>query len=264
MRSKRGLLFLQAFIDDSGVGQPPMSVMGGFVAPAEKWADFAAEWQEILDMRPSIAYLKMNEAAAHAGQFWHWSDERRDERIALFFSLIEKYATVGITSAVPTEIYNAVFRKHISKEWKHLKHPYYMLFFGIVHSISIHFERIGHTDPIDFIFDSQPDQTKRIMEAWDYLRVAGDPKLRHLVANPPIFRDDRTTLPLQAADLHAWWMHRVYCDTWLKRPAPRPPFAGKKAALNVPMLEFLWSEDALQRMHHAITTGAVMKISQRL
>lgn len=240
-----------------------MSVMGGFIAPAEKWADFAAEWQEILDIRPSISYLKMSEAAASANEFAHWSDERRDERLALFFSLIEKYATVGITSAVPLEIYNGVFCKRISKEWKHLKHPYYVLFFGIVHSVAHHFARIGYTDPIDFIFDSQPDQAKRILEAWDILRIAGDPKLRHLIANPPIFRDDKTTLPLQAADLHVWWARRVFSDTWLYQAAPRPPFPGKRLSLNVPILQFFWTEDALKRMHRAITTGVVTKVSPR-
>jgi Protein of unknown function (DUF3800) len=262
IRTARGLLFLQAFIDDSGIGQIPMCVMGGFVAPAEKWADFAGEWQEILDIRPSIAYLKMSEAAACTGQFAHWNDERRDERIALFFSVIEKYATIGITSAVPMEPYRKIFKKSVTKKRGLLEHPYYMLFFGVVHSIAHHFVRIGHTEPIDFIFDSQPDQVSDIMESWEILRVAGDPVMRPLVANPPIFRDDKSTLPLQAADLHAWWVHRVYSDTWNFRSSPRPPFPGKRTSLNVPILEFIWSEDALKRMRRSLTHGPI-KVSRR-
>jgi hypothetical protein len=85
VRWKRRILFLQAFIDDSGVGQPPVSVLGGFIAPAERWAAFSTEWQQVLDIRPSIAYLKMSEAEACTGEFAHWSEGRRDERLALFF-----------------------------------------------------------------------------------------------------------------------------------------------------------------------------------
>lgn len=159
---------------------------------------------------PTQATPKVNPtaSAASAGEFSHWSDERRDERIALFFSLIEKYATIGINSVVPLKVYQIVFGKRISKELKHLKHPNYILLFGVVHSIAHHFARIGHTEPIDFIFDGQPEQVQRITESWEILRIVGDPKLRHLVANPPIFRDDKTTMPLQAADLSTWWHHQ--------------------------------------------------------
>src|SRR6202030_1069730 len=179
--------------------------------------------------------LKMNEAASFTGEFAHWSAERRDERIALFFSLIEKYAAVAITSAVPLEIYQNIFS---GKRWKHFRHPYYILFFGIVHSISHYFANKGHLEAIDFIFDAQPEQAKLIMPSWEVLRTNGDEKLRHLVTNPPIFRDDRTTLPLQAADLHMWWARRILSDAWMFKPEIIPPFPGKRMSLKVPLLRF--------------------------
>jgi hypothetical protein len=80
---------LQAYLDDSGMGQPPASVMAGFVSTSERWATFSDEWKQALDMRPSIEYFKMSEAAACSGQFAHWSDERRNERVAYLFSLVE-------------------------------------------------------------------------------------------------------------------------------------------------------------------------------
>ena len=138
-----------------------MSVMGGFMAPAERWAAFASEWQEILDMRPSIAYLKMSEAEATTGEFAHWSNERRDERLALFFSLIERYASFAITCAVPHEMYQNVFRGRVAREHRYWQHPYFLLFYGVVHSVAHHFRRAGSSEPIDFIFDTQSDQMKK-------------------------------------------------------------------------------------------------------
>lgn len=259
LRLERRILFLQAFIDDSGIGQPPVSVMGGFVAPAERWAAFAAEWQEILDMRPSIAYLKMSEAEALAGEFAHWSEERRDERLTLFFSLIERYATAAITCAVPTDLYEKIFRGRVPNEWRFVEYPYFILFYGIIHSLAHYFRRIGHNEPIDFVFDTQTDQMPRIMQTWVDLEKLGDSAIRPLVVNPPIFRNDKTTLPLQAADLHAWWARRAMAAYFTGIPCRRPPFPGGRLSLNVKMLEMLWTKAALKRMRRSlvpyVTTG---------
>ena len=48
-------MVLRAYIDESehqASEGPPVFVMGGFIAPAESWAKFSDEWQEVLDMRP--------------------------------------------------------------------------------------------------------------------------------------------------------------------------------------------------------------------
>ena len=250
---EQGILFLQAFIDDSGVGQPPVSVLSGFIAPAEKWAAFAAEWQQVLDMRPAVAYLKMREAEACTGEFAHWSEERRDERLALFFSIIEQYASYAVTCAVPHDIYQRVFLGKVAKEHRFLEHPYYILFYGIVHSIAHHFHRIGHKEPIDFVFDTQTDQVKRIIETWSEMQNFSAPEIRPLVVNPPIFRDDKTTLPLQAADLHAWWVHRMMASYFADQPMRRAPFPGGREHLAIPALEMLWTEERLKRMRRSMT-----------
>lgn len=256
-RNARWLMFLQAYLDDSGMGQPPVSVMAGFVAPAEKWAAFSNEWQQILDMRPSIAYLKMSEAEACTGEFAHWSAERRDERVALFFSVIEKYASFAIASAVPHDMYQKIFQGCVSKEFQYLEYPYFLLFFGIVTSIAQHLVTVGRKEPIDFIFDSQPDQMKRVLNAWDQLGILGDVRIKPLVTNPPIFRDDKLVVALQAADLHAWWVRRM-CDSHLTgRPGRPAPFAGRKTALAIPMLEMFWTKAALKRMRKSFSAPFV-------
>src|SRR6266851_757494 len=70
-KCKRRLLMpFQAYIDDSGSEpQSPVFVLGGFIAPHEKWASFSEEWQAALDQDPKLEYFKMTEAAHLGGQF---------------------------------------------------------------------------------------------------------------------------------------------------------------------------------------------------
>jgi hypothetical protein len=138
---------IQAYLDDSGMAQPPASVMGGFVASAESWTAFSADWQEALDMRPSISYFKMSEANALRGEFEHWSETRKNERVALLFSIIEKHALFGVSSAVLQEMYKSIFRGQLDKATLHLEHPYFLLFHGAVTCIAQHLARTGHQGP---------------------------------------------------------------------------------------------------------------------
>ena len=112
-------------------------------------------------------------------------------------------------SAVPHDLYSEVFRRWLDRAVDHLEHPYLPLLIGIVSIVARHFAQTEEREPIDFIFDEQPDQMKRVMESWEiFLEVAGD-EIKPLLAHPPIFRNDKITLPLQAADLHAWWIRRM-------------------------------------------------------
>lgn len=244
-------MVLRAYVDDSGVGDAPpsASIMAGWVATDENWAAFSAEWQEALDMRPSIAYFKMNEAASCRGQFAHWSGHRRDERVALFFSIIERHAMMGVTCAIHNAMYKAIFQD-LNKELRRLNHPYAILFLGIVSRIANWFQKAGRSDPIEFVFDRQPDQMDKIIAGWElFSRVAVREELRPLLASQPIFRNDKIDLPLQAADLHAWWTRKAL-EAFFKNKAPlKPIFPGRKDSLNVPNLEFYWSEDALRRTY---------------
>ena len=256
-------MVLQAYLDDSGIGQPPASVMGGFVASAESWAAFSDEWQEALDMRPAISYFKMKEANACGGEFLDWSDSRRNERVALLFSIVEKYALVGVSSAVHHEMYNAIFRGRLNRDTDILEHPYFLLFHGVVTSIARYFQKTGQKGPIDFIFDSQPDQMKKILEGWEMFVSRTAEHLRPLIENPPIFRNDKTTLPLQAADLHAWWVRRM-CDSYiLGKPELKPPFPGNRENLNVPVLTMFWKEDALKRMYASLSGSIPVSLRPR-
>jgi hypothetical protein len=54
---------LQAYVDASGKGDPHLLVIAGYIASADAWELFAAEWQKRLN-EAHLPYFKMNEMFA--------------------------------------------------------------------------------------------------------------------------------------------------------------------------------------------------------
>ena len=46
------------------------------------------------------------------------------------------------------------------------------------------------------------------------LRVSRLTQVPRNLGERPQFNDDKVSMPLQAADLHAWWVRRAYDDAW--------------------------------------------------
>jgi hypothetical protein len=61
------------------------------------------------------------------------------------------------------------------------------------------------TEPVDFIFDRHANVSD-VKEGWRYMKLSATPDVRRLMGNEPVERDDVDTMPLQAADLYAWWV----------------------------------------------------------
>jgi hypothetical protein len=92
--------------------------------------------------------------------------------------------------------------------------PYFFLFRGLVDGF--HESREGLvpaiplSEKVDFIFDNQTEKGF-ILEAWEgYLKNQESRDLRQYYGATPRFEDDKEFLPLQAADLWAWWVREWY------------------------------------------------------
>jgi hypothetical protein len=62
--------------------------------------------------------------------------------------------------------------------------------------------------PTDFIFDEQELQGEDALWAYEYSRETQPKPIRDLLGTRPIFADDKTVYPLQAADILAWHVRR--------------------------------------------------------
>lgn len=210
---------LQAFIDDSGRGQDPAFVLAGWIASPEQWAEFSDEWKKLLHQSPRIEYFKMREAWWRQGQFSGWEITDRNQKVAALYPVIERFAVKGINIVLPS----IVFRQYSSLiNHRKANEPYFLASFTMMVMISQSEERCGIAGPVDFIFDRQQELEIPVQEAWDELaRMSPDGVPRNLGERPQ-FNDDKVSMPLQAADLHAWWVRRAYDD--VVKNMERTPF----------------------------------------
>lgn len=232
---------LRAYIDDSGQGHGPVMVLAGFISTSERWAAFSDEWQEALDMRPQLQYFKMSEAVCTSGEFYAWSEERRDERVSLFYRILERHVQAGIWTSMPRDSYASTFSP-IAQLHRQYKNPYYILVLNLLAEFQRNKDRINITEPVEFIFDNQMGAKDKVMEAWQFFE--SNPLMMELLGKPPNYQDDKQALPLQAADIHAWWVRARFDAAMSGKPMASFRF---KNQTQIPMVGFEWTDARLQR-----------------
>lgn len=152
----------------------------------------------------------------------------RRENAALLVRIIADHRPLGIASALPHDLYKQVFG---SSPDKAIAHPYFVSFYGLVAHIAEYLAERGLRDKIDFVFDSQPDQMDIAMASWKRFVSISPSEAQAILGDPPIFRSDKTTVPLQAADLSAGWLRAQVADSTLGRPDRDPIFGDKGNSL---------------------------------
>jgi hypothetical protein len=238
-------MILRAYIDDSDINREPVSILAGWIAPAGSWAAFADEWQRGLDMKPRLKYFKMSECMGFGGEFAGWSKESRDHRLRYFVKLIEEHKLLAIGGVIRTAEYREIFRNSPVKTFDV---PYYLMFFGLMAGLATSFADIQEAvatkaDKVDFVFDDQPGQMEKVLASWSYFKEVAPDHIRPLLGDPPIFRNDMTTLPLQAADLYAWHLRAQETATF-SGEAYQSPWGNAGDAINT--ANWIWSAHNLE------------------
>jgi hypothetical protein len=113
---------MKMYVDDSFMGKAPVSVLAGWIAPSSTWDRFSGEWQEALEMRPRLAYFKFSEAMSFSGEFAGWSEQSRNERLSLLVRILADHRPLGVSSAVPHDLYQRIFGKNPDNA---VVHPYF-------------------------------------------------------------------------------------------------------------------------------------------
>jgi hypothetical protein len=193
----------QAFVDASGKGDPNVLVVAGYVARADEWARFSQAWKEKVD-QAGLRRFKMTEMS------------HRLEIAAFFYRTIEEY---DISAAISCVFDTAGLVRMVdefipyspSLDLRALKNPYLYAARQIIENLALAQDKMGLQGPVDFIFDNEAEKA-RLSPHWDRFRASLSPNVSGLVGDDPIFRDDEKFMPLQAADLWAWWVRKWYED----------------------------------------------------
>lgn len=215
----REFLVLQAYVDGSGTGDPRFLVIAGYIATEETWEAFSKAWKTRVDCA-GLPYFKMHQMAD------------RPEIAGWFYRLVEEFpikASIAcvLNTAELVEVERSIKYPAYITNPNSANNPYYWGFKYIIGSIAQHQRELGLSEPIDFIFDDESEKTK-IPRAWEQMKTAARDDIREMIGDMPIFRDDIKTMPLQAADLYAWWAfkwQREGVQNWVReQPFPWPKY----------------------------------------
>jgi Protein of unknown function (DUF3800) len=248
VRRKRKLVILQAAVDDSGKGVKPVFVLAGFILSAYQWSVFADHWQAILDAPPKIDYFKMKEAWHCHDEFARFSTTERDAKVKKFVSLIMDYRPLAIKEVVEHELYERVFKGKLARG---MDHPYHLCAQNIIGTVlRYQYNNDWHiNDKVDFIFDEQGKESEMIQQTWRFGLKILPPVLKPLVGSRPMHKDEKTFLPLQAADLFAWQVRRFYEEKYRGKEYSDPSWI---ALSSLKCAEDEWSEERLKKIVNGV------------
>jgi Protein of unknown function (DUF3800) len=237
----------QAFVDES-IDDNGTLVLGGYIASADKWEKFSKDWEQLLRRFGRLGEdnhyrFKMSEMT----QPGHIAD------VLPFYRAIEEYDLIAISFKITMgdlkRAQDRVSIEGMNIEWNYVNNPYTFAMRSLMDLFHANRDKLNMAFPagetIDFIFDNRSEK-KAIMEAWDrYLENKPDDVRKHFGAHPR-FEDDLDFLPLQAADLWAWWVRKWYADGTPEKIAERD-FGFWKPMIPAKQINMSMSEDDIAK-----------------
>jgi hypothetical protein len=216
-------MVLQACIDGSQRdGQ--VLVLGGYLAPADNWAAFSEQWEHALLGPPNWPLLKSKGAKRRL-----LSDESFKKRYIEHYDIILRHAQAAICVAVPIAPFMQVC--HECNVPRFQRNPYFIAFNSLISLYVGHARKINMQEPLELIFDDQSDKV-HILNAWDRYTNNMPKRFRPFILGAPAFKADSRFLPLQAADLIAYWKRCEYEErgTIVDRLGPMVPWESREAS----------------------------------
>ncbi|MDR3713989.1 MAG: DUF3800 domain-containing protein [Puia sp.] len=199
-------LMLRFVADDSSQPNPPIYVLGGYLAHLSDWAEFSTDWGNVLQAAPALSRLKTSNIRHELG-----SEKAANEKLSALYHVIEKHIKYAAAISIDTRIIKNVF----DPKDKMSTHPFYAMASILITDVARMLRELGvQYSEIDFVFDDQMLEKGRFLDAWAFsqrtMANSIDQDIRKILKHTPIFANDEDMLPIQAADMLVWKIRRMY------------------------------------------------------
>lgn len=206
LRNGRILMHLQAYFDESIDGE--LFALAGYVSTLEKWEKFSEEWEKILPLAP------INKRGNHEFKMSHMmSVPERQKDVKAFYNIIRRYTELGLYALVPIHIVEEVWSWFdpaiVYPIWKNVYFVAWRMLFDETHDNRINNGIVprfySKNDRIDFICDDRGESGK-VRAEFENMYNNASPEFRSFYGESPRFVDSEDYLPVQAADMLAWYV----------------------------------------------------------
>lgn len=238
-------MVLQAYIDESHANESDVFCMGGHIADINSWQKFSEEWAELL---PRFGVL--DDSDQYHFKMSEMYRNNRIDNVPPFYRVIERHVLCSLAfSYKKSDLENAknrIFVPELQIDWGFLNNPYEFAFRSLMDMFHSYREQAQEVIPleekVDFIFDEH-NKSKMIDKIWDDYMSQRPEETRKYYGSHPRFKNDKEALPLQAADLWAWWV-RKWTEDGTPEQQEMPDFGAWKAHRNHhPKLHISMNED---------------------
>ena len=203
----------QVYVDDSGTGgDSPVFVLAGCEAQALRWTAFTNEWHVALGTSPSIKYFKASECFSQRGEFAGWRREDCSQKAEKLASIIETYIERAFIFLVRTADFTKVFKGQIDSRYDN---PYYLMARDLCEQLVMLYANERPNESLEIIFDDNAAVAKPINVLYASLQDLSFALNERILLSDvmpisPSFVDEKDSLPLQAADMIAWFFRRAF------------------------------------------------------
>jgi len=190
---------LTAYFDDSGTSPSnQVAAVAGYVASAAQWEKFNIEWKRLLS-EFGVKAMHRSDLECFEGEFLGWTPAKRTELMIKAQKIIKKHTYLPVGSAVIKADFDEIIPTRMQE---HVGGHYGWCVTEALVLANHWAQTAKHRDPIDWVFEAGTNGSSKVNEMFNRLFAITEARTR-LRINGWSFRD-KTTLPLQAADVVAY------------------------------------------------------------
>jgi len=202
---------LRAALDESFSEIPDLKgqlfVLAGYVSTIDRWEAFSRVWSNALLSFTNGQPFSMADAARL------WSEELQKERVGYLQDVIAEYAEFGVRVSCNPKMLAFYMKDCLDHK---MANPHYFCLWFLITHVLVQADDLLLDRKIEFVFDRGQTKPIDLIPHWDGLMANAPANIREQVPNEPMFRSNTEFIPLQAADMTAWWQARRLEERELK------------------------------------------------